>query len=78
MTQAQWATVSLRINGPPVQSWLLIQRDDVTTHTAVGRVVVGVPAGAAAGSTLELVVWLLLGIDEAAARPSRQVVVVDA
>ena len=33
--------------------------------------------GAAAGSTLELVVWLL-GIDEAAVHPSRQVVVVDA
>jgi hypothetical protein len=78
MTQAQWASVSLYINGPPVQSWLRVRRDGPTTHTAVGSVVMGVPRGAAAGSTLELVVWLLLATDEAAARPTRQVVVVDA
>ena len=77
MTQAQWANASLHIDGPPVQSWLLIQRDDATTQTAAGSVVVGVPAGAAAGSALELVVWLL-GTAEAVARPSRQVVVVEA
>lgn len=77
MTQAQWANVSLRINGPPMQSWLLIQPDVSTTQMVVGSVVVGVPVGAAAGSTLELVIWLL-GIDEAAVHPSRQVVVVDA
>ena len=69
LTQAQWANVSLHIDGPPVQSWL--QHDNTRM---VGRVVVGVPAGAAAGSTLELVLWVL-GI-EVEARPSRQVVVV--
>ena len=69
LTQAQWANVSLHIDGPSVQSWL--QHDNTRM---VGRVVVGVPAGAAAGSTLELVLWVL-GI-EVEARPSRQVVVV--
>jgi hypothetical protein len=79
MMQAQWANASLHIDidGPPVQSWLLVQREDATTQPAVGSVVVGVPPGAAAGSALELVVWLL-GTAETVARPSRQVIVVDA